>query len=145
MFCWSGYLDWHSTPQKHALGHRPGEPNLSPTFCFDKFQVKQPSDSVIEMTSENFYQQEYDDLLHETEPFSDPCIRAVNNHVSSFSEIVKTASEAWCEHNYAIVFAPDHGAHVDPKTGNGNHGEDIPEDMDLFHWYGLKALQSNPT
>ncbi|MDI6739578.1 MAG: hypothetical protein QME74_04355 [Candidatus Edwardsbacteria bacterium] len=28
-----------------------------------------------------------------------------------------------------LIFAPDHGAHLDPATGKGVHGDDIPEDM----------------
>lgn len=83
------------------------------------------------------YQQEYDDLLHATDPFSDGCIQAVSNHIASFTRVAKTAAEAWLGYNYAIIFAPDHGAHVDPASGHGDHGEDIPEDMQLFHWYGV--------
>ena len=32
-----------------------------------------------------------------------------------------------------MVFAPDHGAHVDPE-GRGDHGVDIPEDLEVFHY-----------
>jgi hypothetical protein len=89
------------------------------------------------------YQQEYDDLLHATDPFSDACIQAVSNHIASFTTVAKTASEAWRGHNYAIIFAPDHGAHLDPGSGHGDHGEDIPEDMQLFHWYGVHAKRAD--
>jgi len=38
---------------------------------------------------------------------------------------------------HVLVFAPDHGAHIDPSSGKGDHGLDIPEDMELFHCYGI--------
>ena len=85
------------------------------------------------------YQQEYDDFLHKTEPFSDRCLRAVDNHVTSFVTVARAAMEAWRRHNNAIIFAPDHGAHVDAQSGHGDHGLDIPEDMNLLHWYGIYA------
>ena len=111
--------------------------------CFSEPYDQEVEDRAIAVLNENrhdlvvVYQQEYDDVLHETEPFSDRCIRAVNNHVQSFATIARAALAAWGEQKRAIVFAPDHGAHVDPQTGHGDHGEDIAEDMQLFHWYGI--------
>jgi len=96
--------------------------------------------SVIRESRHNLvlvYQQEYDDLLHATNPFSDQCIDAVSHHLHSFVVLAEEAAMAWAASNYAIVFAPDHGAHVCSSTGHGDHGEDIPEDVDLFHWYGI--------
>jgi hypothetical protein len=48
----------------------------------------------------------------------------------------------WCKTSRCLVgtpvaFAPDHGAHINPSTGKGDHGLDIPEDMDIFHCYGI--------
>lgn len=85
------------------------------------------------------YQQEYDDLLHETSPHSEPCLRAVGHHAASFRRLAQAARSAWAAYDHAIVFAPDHGAHLDPRSGKGDHGLDIPEDMSLCHWYGLFA------
>jgi hypothetical protein len=84
------------------------------------------------------YQQEYDDRLHETEPFSESCLEAVRRHVESFAAIAEAAAQAWRNRHLAVVFAPDHGAHVDAVTGRGDHGEDIAADMELFHWYGVR-------
>ena len=88
------------------------------------------------------YQQEYDDLLHKNDPFSDVCIQAVANHVRSFNTIAKTARQEWVGQNNAIIFAPDHGAHVDSVTGKGDHCMNIPEDMQLFHWYGINSAHT---
>ena len=87
------------------------------------------------------YQQEYDDMLHKYDPFSDLSIQAVTNHVGDFVKIAGTALNVWSGYNNAIIFAPDHGAHVDSASGHGNHGKDIPEDMQLFHWYGIYSAR----
>jgi hypothetical protein len=89
------------------------------------------------------YHQEYDDLLHKTDPHSDVCLQAAANHVQSFRLLAKAAHQAWLAHNRAIIFAPDHGAHTDSATGRGDHGLDIPEDMSLRHWYGVWGASSN--
>jgi hypothetical protein len=88
------------------------------------------------------YQQEYDDMLHKHNPFSDPCIDAVTNHVRDFITMAKTARNVWSGYNNAVIFAPDHGAHIDSASGHGDHGVDIPEDMQLFHWYGINSALS---
>jgi hypothetical protein len=83
------------------------------------------------------YHQEYDDRLHETHPFSEQCLKALSSHVRSLREFAQGSRRAWAHHRYAIVMAPDHGAHVDEATGRGDHGLDIPEDMAVSHWYGI--------
>ena len=83
------------------------------------------------------YQQDYDDNLHKTEPFSDICIQALEQHIQDFMEMAKAANEHWKDTSHVIAFTPDHGAHVDKATGKGDHGIDIPEDMNLFHCYGI--------
>ncbi len=85
------------------------------------------------------YQQEFDDFLHRNDPFSEGGRQAVARHVRHFTTLARAARQAWKEHPHAIVFAPDHGAHVDPATGRGDHGLEIPDDMQLFHWYGIHS------
>lgn len=96
--------------------------------------------SLVEADRHEFilaYHQEYDDLLHETTPFSADAIRAAHRHVAAFREMAAAVDRCWLDYDRAILFAPDHGAHVDPATGTGTHGEDIPEDMELTHYYGF--------
>jgi hypothetical protein len=83
------------------------------------------------------YHQEYDDLLHETTPFSDGAILAFRHHVAAFGALVCAADKYWVCHDRVIIFAPDHGAHLDSKTMTGTHGEDIPQDMELTHFYSF--------
>jgi hypothetical protein len=43
--------------------------------------------------------------------------------------------------NRLVVFAPDHGAHLDPETGKGSHGLDIYEDMVIRSFWGIYPSQ----
>jgi hypothetical protein len=43
----------------------------------------------------------------------------------------------YSKYNRAVVFAPDHGAHFDSQNKCGMHGKDIPEDMELRHFYAI--------
>lgn len=83
------------------------------------------------------YHQEYDDVLHETDPRSQPALQAVRNHVKSFEILATTCEKHWRDYNRLILFAPDHGAHINPVTGKGTHGENIPEDMQVMHFFGF--------
>ena len=83
------------------------------------------------------YHQEYDDALHESDPRSPEALAAVGNHIRSFVSFADVCDAAWGGHTRLVTFAPDHGAHLDPSTGKGTHGDDIPEDMQLTHFFGL--------
>jgi hypothetical protein len=83
------------------------------------------------------YNQGYDDALHETEPESAEAIGAMAGHVASFVEIAGVIERNWQRHTSLIAFAPDHGAHTDCTTGKGTHGDDIPEDMNVMHFFGV--------
>jgi hypothetical protein len=83
------------------------------------------------------YHQQYDDVLHKTTPQSEQAIEAVKNHISSFARMADTCELSWKKYSRLIAFAPDHGAHIDHHTGNGTHGEDIPEDMEIYHFYNI--------
>ena len=50
--------------------------------------------------------------------------------------------ECWNGYNRMIAFTPDHGSHKNSSTGKGDHGEDIPEDMELRHFYGFRCRQA---
>jgi hypothetical protein len=83
------------------------------------------------------YHQEYDDILHESEPFGRSALAAAGRHVEAFAELAALARECWAGRSGLVIFAPDHGAHVDPGTGRGTHGDDIPEDMEVLHFFGF--------
>ncbi|MEP0815172.1 MAG: hypothetical protein HRF49_10995 [bacterium] len=84
------------------------------------------------------YHQEYDDTLHEERPDSARAILAAGRHIAAFRKLVKAARLHWIGDSFAYAFLPDHGAHVDPATGRGTHGADIPDDMEVLHFWGAE-------
>ena len=85
------------------------------------------------------YNQEYDDALHRTRHDGPEALAAAGRHVETFVRLRQATEEHWAGHNRALLFAPDHGAHFDAAKGKGDHGEDIPEDMDVLHFWRLRA------
>lgn len=84
------------------------------------------------------YNQEYDDMLHKTTPFNKDCIAALRRHVQSFELLGKTCDRFWGNYRRLLAFIPDHGGHVDPETGKGDHGLDIAEDMCILSFWEVK-------
>ncbi len=80
------------------------------------------------------YHQEYDDTLHKTTPFSDEAIDAARRHGETFQQLLKAAAIAWKGRRWAVAVTPDHGAHIQ-ADGLGTHGDDIPEDMEVTHFW----------
>jgi predicted AlkP superfamily pyrophosphatase or phosphodiesterase len=107
-------------------------------------QVTEKAIKLIEANEHDFivaYHQEYDDTLHKTTQESSEAIEASKRHADSFIKLAKCCESAWKGHNYLIMFTPDHGAHIDPDTGKGTHGLDIPEDMAVTHFYGIHRAE----
>ena len=88
------------------------------------------------------YQADYDDNLHKSDPFSPICIQALEQHIQDFRKMAEAAKLHWNAIGHVIAFTPDHGAHIDASTGKGDHGLDIPEDMNIFHCYGISPVRN---
>ncbi|NHJ84025.1 MAG: hypothetical protein FK734_01100 [Asgard group archaeon] len=84
------------------------------------------------------YQQEYDDALHKTSPESEDALKAADNHISQFVKVAKLVEKIWEKYNHMVIFTPDHGAHFDQEKGIGFHGDNIPDDMLIKHFYTIK-------
>lgn len=80
------------------------------------------------------YHQEYDDTLHRTTPDSPAALAAAGRHADAWLRFRAAADEYWRGRDRVLWFAPDHGAHLDPATGRGTHGDDIPDDMEVTHY-----------
>ena len=83
------------------------------------------------------YNQEYDDSMHRTTPRSEESLVAMGRHISSFVELSEAFLERYGDFNLVILFSPDHGTHINPETGRGDHGLDIPEDMEVRSFWGI--------
>jgi len=84
------------------------------------------------------YHQEYDDALHRTAPDSPDALAAARRHVESYTKLCRAVEERWPGFNRVVVFAPDHGAHFDAAKGTGDHGIDIPDDVDVLHFWRVR-------
>ena len=103
-------------------------------------QVTKRTIELLESDKHDFilaYHQEYDDTLHKTTPQSERAIQAVKRHIDSFDRIGSAFELHWKHYNRIIMFAPDHGAHIDSDSQKGSHGENIPEDMRIQHFIGI--------
>ncbi len=85
------------------------------------------------------YHQEYDDVMHAAGPFARRALRGAENSFAAFTELSEEMDVAWAGQDRALVFAPDHGAHADPSTGGGTHGTEMAQDMELWHFYSIRA------
>ena len=81
------------------------------------------------------YHQNYDDILHDSDPWNNAALKAVKEHLRAFKELAGAFDKKWSSLPRAVFFAPDHGAHTDPATTKGTHGDDIPDDMDVMHFW----------
>lgn len=84
------------------------------------------------------YNGNYDSKMHKTGPESIEAlseIRANSRTYASFCEMIKTH---WKNHNTLVGFAMDHGCH-EIDGGCGSHGLDMPEDLNITHFY--KAIE----
>ncbi len=84
------------------------------------------------------YQQEYDDVMHQSTPEGTEALRAVEHHIEAFRVVAGAFSTSWGTYDRAIMWLTDHGTHVDAVTGKGTHGDDIPEDMVVEHFFGFQ-------
>jgi hypothetical protein len=87
------------------------------------------------------YNQEYDDTLHRTRHDGPEALAAAGRHVETFVRLRQETEEHWVRYNRALLFVSDHGAHFDAAKGKGDHGEDIPEDMEVTHFWCLRPAR----
>ncbi len=83
------------------------------------------------------YQQEYDDQMHATVPRSPEALHAMRNHVRNFDSLASAARKRWAGLPHAVAFVSDHGTHIDPDTGHGTHGSDLPDDLEVSLFWGV--------
>lgn len=88
------------------------------------------------------YHQEYDDLMHNSTPRDPNAMKAFQRHLTSFSTITTAFNRKYTNKNRVVAFCPDHGTHIDPKSGKGSHGTDSPEDMNVRHFWGLYSANT---
>ena len=97
--------------------------------------------TVLELLNENkhdfivAYGHDYDAEEHKSGPESPASLGELKKQIEIFDRLCTKAREVWRNCRTLIAFAPDHGAHL-CANGKGSHGEEIPEDLNILHFYG---------
>ena len=86
------------------------------------------------------YNQEYDDAMHRTHPKSLWSKGAIKRYNANFERIGAQVRESLSSHNTLLGCGPDHGVHREWYL-LGQHGKNIPKDMNIVHWYGVYPKQ----
>ncbi|NJD01227.1 MAG: hypothetical protein FIA99_01200 [Ruminiclostridium sp.] len=83
------------------------------------------------------YNGNYDAAMHCFSPEGAESLEVLKQNISMFDTIAIATRKAWEKHNTLISFLTDHGCHeIDGKLGS--HGLDMPEDMNIIHFYGFQ-------
>ena len=80
------------------------------------------------------YNADYDSTMHRYAPESPESLEILQKNIRVFDTIAKTIRTHWSEHETLLGFAPDHGCH-EIDGGLGSHGLDMPEDLNILHFY----------
>ena len=80
------------------------------------------------------YNGNYDTVMHRNGPESDKALNELKSNIETFDMMVSSIEEHWSGHYTMIGFCPDHGCH-EIDGGLGSHGLDMPEDMNIIHFY----------
>ena len=82
------------------------------------------------------YNGNYDGTMHKCGTESEQALTALRQNVVFYAELVEKIRTSWKGHNVFYGFCPDHGCHeIDAECGS--HGLDMPEDMNVIHFYGI--------
>ncbi len=80
------------------------------------------------------YNGNYDATMHRWGPESPEALAELDHNAHAYEALAAVARESWAGIPAMTAFLPDHGCHeIDGQLGS--HGLDMPEDMDIIHFY----------
>lgn len=82
------------------------------------------------------YNGNYDSVMHAKGPEAKKSLRALRHNVAFYEKLVSAINKSMSGHNVFYGFCPDHGCHL-IDGDRGSHGLDMPEDMNVIHFYGI--------
>ena len=104
--------------------------------------VDECTEKALELVAEDkhdfilLYNADYDSTMHRYAPESEESLGVLRKNIRVFDTIAKTIRQPWGEHRTLLGFAPDHGCH-EIDGGLGSHGLDMPEDLNVLHFYTI--------
>ena len=84
------------------------------------------------------YNGNYDWAMHRFRPEGKRSLKELRANVDTYCRLYDAIGKHWKEHNAVLFFSPDHGCH-NGFLPPGNHGKNIPKDMDVRHFYSFFA------
>ncbi len=87
------------------------------------------------------YNMGFDDAIHATGAESEFSLSVMRKHINAFDKIANAVKQQWKKHDTMICWLTDHGIHQG-TDGHGRHGDDIEEDRNVMHFYGIYPKES---
>ncbi len=87
------------------------------------------------------YNMGFDDAIHATGAESEFSLSVMRKHIQTFDRIAEAVKEQWKQHDTMICWLTDHGIHQG-ADGHGRHGDNIEEDRNVMHFYGVYPRES---
>ena len=84
------------------------------------------------------YNNNYDSVMHKCGPESVETLSELRRNSGDFAMFNVLIQNHWKKHNTLMGFAMDHGCH-EIDGGCGSHGLDMPEDLNIVHFYKAYA------
>lgn len=87
------------------------------------------------------YNANYDDVLHKKGPEHPDTLGQMQFNFKTFCMFDQMIQNLWGKHNVLVGTGMDHGCHA-ISDGKGSHGENIPEDRNIVHFYKIYPKKS---
>lgn len=81
------------------------------------------------------YNKNFDSVMHKFGPESPEALGELRYNAAMFAVFARLIEKHWTGHNTLLGMATDHGCHA-IDCDCGSHGLDMPEDIDILHFYG---------
>ena len=108
-------------------------------FCATPAECNQHALEILQKDAHDIvvvYNGNYDTQMHRTGTESVEAIEELKKNAADFEMLLHAAEQAWAGKRCMAAFLPDHGCH-DIDGNLGSHGLEMPEDMDIVHFYKL--------
>ncbi len=76
----------------------------------------------------------YDSMMHATNPEAPEALKWLDHHTDAYARIHEAVASTG--RRTLLAYSTDHGVHT-ADSGRGSHGADIPEDIEITHWFDL--------
>ena len=74
--------------------------------------------------------------MHRSQPRNPWALKAIDHYADEFEKLVLAVKKYYTAHDTLFAYMPDHGVHL-AWYGLGQHGKEIPKDMNVIHFYGV--------